>query len=100
MGVVIRLDVEDVAGRGFWNHQRVARYPRHDVEEGEHVLILVNLVAGEFTAQDLCEDIVGVVGGHGGGSPERFRFLSPTPAKPQSTPAAPFRDGAGPGRSP
>ena len=35
---------------------------RHDVHEGEIVVILVNLVAGHLAAQDLGEDVVGIVG--------------------------------------
>src|SRR4029079_1242360 len=66
MGVVVGLDVEDVAGRGLRNDKRMAGRARHDVEEGQHMLVLVDLVAGEFAAQDLCEDVVGVIGGHGG----------------------------------
>ena len=35
MGEIVRRDVEDGAGRGFRNHQRMARRARHDVEKGE-----------------------------------------------------------------
>jgi hypothetical protein len=31
VGVILRRDVEDVAGRRLRDHQRVARRPRHDV---------------------------------------------------------------------
>ncbi len=34
VGVIIGRDVEDVAGRGLWDHQRMARRARHDVEKG------------------------------------------------------------------
>src|SRR6478609_9598453 len=68
MGKIVGRYVEDVAGRDFWDHQRVAGGARHDVEEGQHVLVLVNLVAGEFAAQDSCEGILRVIGGHGGSS--------------------------------
>ncbi len=37
---------------------------RHDVEEGEGVVVLVDLVAGDLAAQDFCEDVVGVVRRH------------------------------------
>ena len=68
MGEILRLDIEDVAGRRLRDNQRVAGRARHDVEKGQHVVVLIDLVAGEFAAQDLCEDVVGVIGGHGGSS--------------------------------
>src|SRR5262249_62217828 len=68
VGVIVGGDVEDVAGGGLRDHQRVARGAGHDVEERQHVVVLIDLVAGEFAAQDLCEGILCVVGGHGGGS--------------------------------
>src|SRR5258708_2970134 len=68
MGVIVGRDVEDIAGRGLWDHQRMAGGTRHDVEERQHVLVLIDLVAGKLAAQDFCKDIVGVIGGHGGGS--------------------------------
>ena len=37
---------------------------RIDVLEGKGVLILGNLLAGNVSAQDLCEDIVVIVGHH------------------------------------
>ena len=74
MGVIVGRDVEDVAGRGLRDHQRMAGRARHDVEKGQHVLVLIDLVAGEFAAQDLCEDVVGVIGGHGGGSSVLSQF--------------------------
>ena len=62
------VDVEDVARRRLRDHQRVAGRARHDVEKRQHVVVLVDLVAGELAAQDFCEDVVGVIGGHGGSS--------------------------------
>ena len=39
MGVILGGDVEDVAGRGLRDHQRMAGRARHDVEEGQHVVV-------------------------------------------------------------
>src|SRR6185437_1551862 len=64
MRKIFRLDVEDVAGRGFWNHQRMAGAARHDVEKGEHMVVLIDLVAGKLAAQDFCKWVVAVVRGH------------------------------------
>ena len=57
-GEVVGLDVEQVAGRRLRQHQRVARRARHDVEEGQHLVVLVDLVARQFAAQDFGEDVV------------------------------------------
>src|ERR1700730_1720240 len=46
----------------FWDHQNMGGRLRADVVEGEDVLVLVNLVAGDFAAQDSGEDVVAVVG--------------------------------------
>jgi hypothetical protein len=32
------------------------------------VVVLIDLVGREFATQDLCEGVVGVIGGHGGSS--------------------------------
>jgi hypothetical protein len=61
---ILRLDVEDVAGRGLRDHQRMPGTARHDVEERQHMVVLVDLVAGKLAAQDFCERVVAVVGGH------------------------------------
>jgi hypothetical protein len=29
------------------------------------MVVLIDLVTGKLAAQDLCEDVVGIVGGHG-----------------------------------
>ncbi len=57
--------VEHVPGRRLGDHQRVALTARHDVHEGEGVLILVDLVGGQLATQDLGEDVVRIVSGHG-----------------------------------
>ena len=64
MREVVRGHIEDVAGRGLWQDQSVPGRARHDVEEGEGLVVLVDLVRGEFAAQDLGEDVVRVVSGH------------------------------------
>jgi hypothetical protein len=46
---------------------------RHDVEEREGAVVLVDLVARELAAQDLGEDIVGIITRHGR-SPGRTDF--------------------------
>src|SRR3954468_23551482 len=74
VGVIVGRDVEDVAGGGFGDHQRMARRTRHDVEERQHVVVLVDLVAGKLAAQDFCEGVVGVIGGHGCSLGVRFQF--------------------------
>jgi hypothetical protein len=43
----------------------MARTSRHDVEKGQHMIVLVDLVAREFAAQDFCEGVAIVIGGHG-----------------------------------
>ena len=64
MGEIVGGDVEQVAGRGLRQHQRMAGRARHDVEEGQRLVVLVDLVAGQFAAQDFGEDVVRVVGRH------------------------------------
>ena len=46
------------------DHQRVPRRERADVEEGEDVVVLVDLVAGDLPGEDLVED-GGLVVAHG-----------------------------------
>ena len=64
MGEVVGANVENIARRGFRQHQRMAGRARHDVEEGERLVVLVDLVAGQFAAQDLGEDVVRIVARH------------------------------------
>ena len=66
MNIVLRQHIEDVAGRGLRNDQRMARRARHDVEKGQDVSILIDLVAGQFAAQDFRKDVVRIVSGHVG----------------------------------
>src|SRR5882724_5429461 len=63
MQVVVHPDIEDVAGRDLRNHQRVPGRAGHDVEERQHMLVLIDLVAGKLAAENLREHIVGVMGG-------------------------------------
>ena len=64
VGEVVGRNIEDVARGRLRQHQRVAGRARHDVEEGKRLVVLVDLVARQFAAQDLREDVVGIVGGH------------------------------------
>jgi hypothetical protein len=64
MGEVVGVDVEQIAGRHLGHDQGVAGRTRHDVEEGERLVVFVDLVAREFAAQDLGEDVVGIIGRH------------------------------------
>src|SRR5487761_2796997 len=66
MGEILRIDIEDVAGRRLRDHQGMPGATRHDVEKGQRVLVLVHLVTGKFAAQDFCKGVVGVIGVHGG----------------------------------
>ena len=61
MGEIIRRDVENAARRRLRNDQRMPRAARHDVKERESMSIVVDLVAGQFAAQDFREDVVGIV---------------------------------------
>jgi hypothetical protein len=65
MREIVRVDVEQVARRRLRQHQRVAGRARHDVEEGQRLVVLVDLVTGQFAAQDLGEDVVRIVARHG-----------------------------------
>src|SRR5665647_1370705 len=38
---------------------------RHDVEKGQHMVVLIDLVARKFAAQDFSEGVLGVIGSHG-----------------------------------
>ena len=62
LGERLRRHVEQVARLLLGDHQRVAFRARHDVEKGERVLVLVDLVAGKLAAQHLGEDVVRIVG--------------------------------------
>src|SRR5262249_31058043 len=61
---IVGGDVEDVARGRFGQNERVAGRARHDVEEGERLIGLVDLVAGQLAAQDLGKDVVGIVVRH------------------------------------
>ena len=59
-------DVEKVARRRLGNDQDVAVGARHDVHEGERDFVLGDAHARRLAAQDLGENVVGIVRlGHG-----------------------------------
>src|SRR6185503_9061346 len=60
----VGLDVEQVAGRRFRQHQRVSWRARHDVEERQHLVILVDLVTGQLATQNFSENVLRVVARH------------------------------------
>src|SRR6185369_8830483 len=86
---------ENVAGGGFRDHQGVAGCARHDVEKGQHMVVFIDLVAGKFAAQDLGEDVVGVVGGHGGSSKSAANFTTQSDASRCLVPVFPEWGGLG-----
>ena len=75
MREIVGADVENIARRRLRQHQRVAGRARHDVEEGERLVVLVDLVAGQFAAQDLGEDVVRIVARHRAFLPVRLLVL-------------------------
>src|SRR2546430_14921018 len=68
------IDVENVAGSCLRQHQSVAGGARHDVEECERPVVLVDFVAWELAAQNPGENIVRVVARRHGASPGRKRL--------------------------
>ena len=64
MRQIVGRDVENGAGRGFGNDQGVARRPRHDVEKRKSLVVLVHLMGRQLAAQDLGEDVGGIVARH------------------------------------
>ena len=58
----LRVGVEQIARRLLRHDQRVPRRPRHDIHEHERICVLVDLVGGDFAAQDFGEDVAVVVG--------------------------------------
>src|SRR5215472_10870225 len=59
LGEIVERDVF-----AFGDHENMRRSLRADVVKGEDVLVLIDLLAGDFAAQDPGEDIVGIVGHH------------------------------------
>ena len=53
----------------FGERQNVTGCARHDVEEGQRLVVLVDFVARQLAAQDLGEEVIGIIGGHGAASP-------------------------------
>ncbi len=64
-GEIVIGDVEDAARRRAGNDQGVPGRARHDVEEGEAAIVPEDFEAGDLAAQDLCEDVLIVIGRHG-----------------------------------
>ena len=61
---VARCDIENGAGRGFWDDQGVAGRPRHDVEKGKYLVVLEDFMCRQFAAQNFGKDVVRVVARH------------------------------------
>src|SRR5690606_23847344 len=98
----LRFDFQQVAGlRTLRNDQHVALGLGEDVHEGEDVVVLPHLHRGNLAAQDLREDVVGVVGGfkgHGGSA--SFRPQASNARRERGAPPAAACYGQGPqGRS-
>src|SRR5262245_56512578 len=64
MGEIVGRNVQYVASRCLGQNKCMTGCTRHDVEEGERLVILIDLVARQFAAQDFGKDVVWVVGGH------------------------------------
>src|SRR5215471_4199317 len=64
MGEVVRRNVKDIACRRLGDHQRVSGRAWHNVEEREGEIVLIDLVARQLTAQNLCKYVVWVVARH------------------------------------
>ena len=82
---------QDVPGMVLGDHQHMARRNRVDVHEGENVVVLINLEAGNFAAQDFAENafVVVIRRAHAGGLllakgnfPVRL-IAAPPPVKPK-----------------
>jgi len=56
------IGVENIPGRGFWQHQHMTVGLRHDVHEGKRHIVLIDLETRHFTAQDFRENICFVIG--------------------------------------
>ncbi len=55
------LDVEHIARRRLRDDQRVSVDAGHDVHENQALVVFIDLLARQLAAQDLGEDIVGIV---------------------------------------
>src|SRR5687768_5476361 len=64
MSEIIGTDVEDVARRRLRQDQGMAGRPRHDIEKNDRLVVLIDFVGRQFTAQDFGKDIVRVVTRH------------------------------------
>src|SRR6185436_18289443 len=64
-GEVVGLDVEEVPRRRLRQHQRMAGRARHNIEESQNLVVVVDLVARQFATQDFRENVLRVVAGHG-----------------------------------
>src|SRR5262245_19094984 len=65
MGEIVRVGIEDVAHLGLRKDERVTGRARHDVEEGEGTIILVDFITWNLAAQNFGKNVVRIVGGHG-----------------------------------
>lgn len=74
-GTGARGEIAEVAVGALGDHQCVRCGLRCDVVKGEAVFCFVDFLAGDFAAQDPCEDIAAVIGGidGGGGHAGRLR---------------------------
>src|SRR5262245_48959491 len=61
---ILCANIENVAGGGLGQHQRMARRAGHDVEESERLVVLVNLVARQFATQNFGKYVVWIVARH------------------------------------
>src|SRR5271166_3449268 len=57
---IVGKNVENVARRRLRQHERMTGSARHDIKKGEGLVVFVDLVARQFAAQNLREDIVWV----------------------------------------
>jgi hypothetical protein len=59
---IIRCDIKHVPGCRFGNNQAMPVRTRHDVRDRNGLVVFVNLVAGQFTAQNFGEYVAVVLG--------------------------------------
>ena len=65
MGEIVGRDVEDVSSLALGNDQRMAGRTRHDVQERQGFIVLIDLVGRYFAAKHLGENVCILVGRHG-----------------------------------
>jgi hypothetical protein len=64
-GKIVSGNVENVARRRLGDDQRMTVGAGHDVHDRDGLVVFVDLVGGQLAAQDFCEYVLVVVGGHG-----------------------------------